>query len=278
MQLQKINNIKIHPLIGGSVPIDKVRAGKLFAEAYSNIYLLAKKKSGKTTVISEILRRCTSKRTNVVIFCSTVNKDATYKEIIKGLKEKGCNVIKFTSINEDGSNKLDEIIKEIEKGNPDDDEEEDLKGSGKKEKVLQMKYIMVDDDDEEDEKEKEKKDRLLTPEWIFIFDDLGEEMKSPSIESLLKKNRHFKSKCILSSQWLTQLRPGGIQQIDYMLMWGRIPENKLKETYAKLDLGIDYVDFYALYQNATAEKFNFLYIDVRNEKFRKNFNQEYLLD
>lgn len=271
IKLKQINNIKVKPILtGGALPIEKIRGGKLFGEVYSNIFLLAKKKSGKTTIIAEILKHCASKRTKVVIFCSTVNKDDSYKEIIKMLENKGIEVEKYTSLIENGVNKLEEIIHEIQK----EAEEEENKEDVPKQKI---KYIRVDEDSDDEKEKKPRKEKLLAPEWIFVFDDLSDDMRNPVIEGFLKKNRHFKAKCILSSQWLTQLKPGGIQQLDYVLLWGRIPEEKVKETYAKLDLGIDYNNFYTLYQNATSEKYNFLYIDVRNEQFRKNFNKGYEL-
>lgn len=269
--LKQINNIKIKPLlVGGSLPVEKIKGGELFSEGngYNNIYLLAKKKSGKTTVVSKILKECCSKRTNVVIFCSTVNKDDSYKHIIKMLEKKGCNVLKYTSLNEDGENKLDVIIQEIQKEAEKEEQEEPKP---------KMKYIRVDGDSDDEIERKPRKEKKLSPEWCFLFDDLGEELKSPSVESFLKKNRHYKAKVIISSQWLNQLRPGSIANLDYMLIWKNIPEDKLKECYNKIDLSIDFNEFLWLYNDATYEKYNFLYIDIRNEKFRKNFNKEYFI-
>jgi hypothetical protein len=43
------------------------------------------------------------------------------------------------------------------------------------------------------------------------------------------------------------------------------------------DLGLDYINFLTLYNFATSEPYNFFYVDTRQDKFRKNFNQEFLM-
>ena len=41
--------------------------------------------------------------------------------------------------------------------------------------------------------------------------------------------------------------------------------------YEALDLSIEFETFEKLYQDATAEPFNFLYVDSRENLYRKNF-------
>jgi hypothetical protein len=48
----------------------------------------------------------------------------------------------------------------------------------------------------------------------------------------------------------------------------------LLKLYEHLDLSIGYCDFVRLYEHATREKWHYLYIDVRDEQFRRNFNEQ----
>lgn len=65
----------------------------------------------------------------------------------------------------------------------------------------------VPEDEPKEKKKKSKKSKYLAPEYMIIFDDLSSELKSRSLLSLLKFNRHFKAKLIISSQWLHDLLP-----------------------------------------------------------------------
>jgi len=100
-------------------------------------------------------------------------------------------------------------------------------------------------------------------------------MRSKSISAILKKNRHFKSKCIISSQAITDIDLQGRQQLDYCLLFGGHPKEKLELIYKDLDISIPFELFQQMYHDSTAEKYHFLYVDVRNETFRKDFNNEY---
>ena len=93
---------------------------------------------------------------------------------------------------------------------------------------------------------------------------------------MLKTNRHYKSKCIISSQYVNDLVPMARRQIDYYLLFGGINEQKLKEIYMNADLNISEDHYIKLYLDATNEKYNFFYIDTNGE-YRRNFNQKYLI-
>ena len=64
-------------------------------------------------------------------------------------------------------------------------------------------YHVIKSNDEEDEEGKPRKPRKSkhqAPEYMIIFDDLKSKLKSRSLLDLLKKNRHYKTKLIISSQ------------------------------------------------------------------------------
>ena len=177
-------------------------------------------------------------------------------------------------------NQLDELVNYLESISDDpEDENNDPNQTGLYDGFTAEEILGYRSEGEDEENE--KKPRKYTPEYFIIMDDLSNEIRHPSVGHLLKRNRHFRSKVIISSQYLHDLPPGSIQQLDYILLWPGIPhkttgpENKLKKIHNSLDLSISYPLFEKLYDNATEEKYNFLYVDIRNEKYRHNFNKAY---
>ena len=98
MNTRKLNDVKV-----SSIPLLQVGDGKfkgcdLFSEQYPNIFLLAKKKSGKTSTIFNILKNSVTKNTQVIIFSSTLNKDLNMLYIINWLEEKKIPTAAFMNI------------------------------------------------------------------------------------------------------------------------------------------------------------------------------------
>lgn len=72
---KRINNQKVKAI---PIPDEDKRPIKGFdicEEVYANIFLCARKKSGKTSALFKILKECASKKTIIVVFCSTCYKD-----------------------------------------------------------------------------------------------------------------------------------------------------------------------------------------------------------
>lgn len=268
--LKKINNEVVKP-VKLNTPDDKkpIKGFDLIPELYANIFLNAKKKSGKSTVLFNLIKKTIDKKTKVVIFCSTLYKDATYKCIRDYLDKHNITWEGFTSLTDEGTDKLEELVQKLQNEAPKEEKEKELKGKGKEKKES---IILCDTDEEDDEEEKTK---FRTPEYMIILDDLSTELKSTSLISLLKKNRHFKSKIIISSQYWNDLRPESRKQMDNILIFKSIPENKLKEIYHDADLAVSYPTFVKLYKFATKEPFSFLYIDCNDNIFRRNFNYKF---
>lgn len=244
--------------------------GSAYLPLYSNTFILAKKNSGKTTTIAHLLKNIVGLDTNIYIFCSTVYKDISYKEIVKTLENKGANVFIYTSIYENGENVLNNIINNM---TTEDDDFFNSSDSEDEEEEQEPKIINCENYSEIIENKKRIKPRKITAKNIFLFDDLSNELKSPEISYLLKRNRHFLSKTIISSQYIHDLKPESIMQLDIMILFGNIPIEKLKIIYKLLDLGsLDFNLFLKYYEIATKEKYNFLKIDIRKEKFYINFN------
>jgi hypothetical protein len=82
----------------------------MIPELYANIYLVAHKKSGKTTCMFNILKECSDKDTKLVFFGATIYNDDSYKEIFKYFKKRGNPIVKYTSIVEDKVDRLKMLV------------------------------------------------------------------------------------------------------------------------------------------------------------------------
>ena len=109
-----LNNIIVKPLVNAdNVDITKIKGGSLFSEIYNVSYLCARRKSGKTSVLAEILKITSYKKTTIWIFCPTHRLDPSWVQIIEMLEKKGCTVNAFDSMMEGKTNLLDEIVTDL---------------------------------------------------------------------------------------------------------------------------------------------------------------------
>jgi len=294
MKTSKINNVRIKPIITSEQPIDKIGGYKLFPEPYCNVAIIAKKKSGKTSVLYNCLEKCANKNTHVWLFSSTIHRDSTYKAILEMLERKKCQVSTFTHFLEEGGNILEEIINELKSANGDSGEpieNEVVEGGGVYDRLQTTQKCKVKfggEKSEEDlakeeerkyiKEEKKKKKKTLYPEHIFCFDDLGSDMRNKALSQLLKTNRHFKSKVFMLGHTLTDLEPSSRKQLDYALIFKSFSEDKLKDLYRDLDLSLDFENFIKAYHYATTQPYCFLYISTKTDELRKNFNEKITFD
>ena len=263
----KINSTVITPIKVESIPSDRIQGYEMFPELYSNIFLMAKKHSGKTNVVYNIIKACANKRTKVIVFCNTHNNDANWKFVKGFLDFRKIESAFYDSIIDGKVNVLNEVIEEMKNEDEGTENPEALKRS---EEQKQVDRILGRNKKEKREKEPKKK----APRFILVFDDLpSTELRNKSVDTLLKQNRHFKSKVIISSQWV-DLNPGARRQIQYYLLFKGINEEKLDELYKNMDLDISYEKLLELYKDATSEKYNFFYISTDGE-YRHNFNEKY---
>ena len=256
-EVKKLSD-EVVKVIPSKVPKDTrpVRGHKLFSEINANICAIAQKNSGKTVTIRHILRKCCGKDTKIIVFCSTLHKDATWIAIQEWAEEKGLVFIGHESLkDEDGVDQLELLIKELQAKVEGDEPEE---------------KSILDSDSEDEEPKREK---YQAPEYIFILDDLSTELKSNSIPRLLKVNRHFKSKTIISSQWLNDLHPMSRKQQDYFILFRGHPQKKLEEIHRDASISIPLEEFWKVYKFATEMPFSFLYVDCTTGEFRRNFNE-----
>ena len=275
---------------------ERVLGKEMFPEVYSNIYIAGKKKSGKTQLLYNILDRCANKSTKVMLFSPTVEKDATYKEIGKMLKRKGIDFSTFDHfIDEDKTDLLAEFInKAKEEAEEEGREDKPAPPTSRKYVPIEEARMLFGDElprsqiakiqaaedkaaEEEAAKAAEKKAKQkgkgkLAPEYILCFDDLGKDLRNKSISQLLIKNRHYRCKTIVLSQWLSYLEPAAIRQLDYAILFGGFPQDKLEDIHQKLDLSDTLEEFEQTYRNAVEKKYSFLNIGIADNSYRIKFD------
>lgn len=293
MEEKKLSNVKIKTVVDNSISkddADRIVGSCMFLEPYSNIAILSKKKSGKTTVIYNILKKCATKKTQVMIFAGSVFKDETYKKMYEMLTKKGIDVIRETSFIDPktGDNYIQEFINEAQREQEAEDEEDPAFPSIPQNGLLKLysdKYIRECEQKaynaqrREQRKAKQKKPKKKTkeklyPEYIIVFDDLNKKLRHNSINEIAKVNRHFKAKIIYSSQRITDIHPDALGQMDYLLMFKSFNNEVLESVRTKIDLSTEEDEFREIYHHATKEKYNFLYVDTARDEFRRNFNYQ----
>lgn len=119
--------------------------------------------------------------------------------------------------------------------------------------------------------------KYITPEYIVIFDDLSGKQgtRDPWISKFLKKNRHYKAMTIVSTQWSRDLAPDSLGQSEYFILFQGMDPDMLEKIKHDTGLRIDLPTLVRIYKDATKDKYNFLYIDVKRAQFRKNFDEVY---
>jgi hypothetical protein len=271
---ETLNNVVVKPLVNtvGNIDITKVKGGKLIPTVYNCTFLCAKRASGKTSTLAEILLRSSDKKTQFYVFCPTTKVDSSWITLIDKLESRGNIVNVFDSIIDGKVNLLNDIMADLSM--PEDTKiktDDESKPLG----------IKLNFGDETKKEKKEYKPKKIAPKHIFVFDDISGELKNPAVASLLKKSRHFLSAVYISSQYVMDLLPMSIKQLDYFLCFRSFSADKLEHIYKLLDLSIGLDKFIEIYDYCFKdpnERFSFLYINVREQTFRKNFNKTLIIE
>jgi len=270
LQVKKINNIVVKPpqILDKTKDPRPVKGRELLPECYGNTFICSKKKSGKSVTIFNILRHCVGRDTTVIVFCSTLYKDPVYKGIMDMCKKNNINFMGYTSMKDDEGDHLKDLVDVLK-----EKAEQEYNDNDEEKAVVKSKYLFEEDNDDAKEK-KPRKTKYHAADYIVILDDLSNELKSPVLTTLLKNHRHFRMKCIISSQYYLDLLPASRTQLDQVFIFNGITEDKLIAIHKDADLTVSYTQFKHMYDWATKDKYNFFYVDCRNSTFRKNFNIE----
>jgi hypothetical protein len=272
MNTEIINKVKIKPIVNNiTEEITDVKGKELFQNNLCNIFICARKRSGKSSLIGNILKKMADKRTTVIIFSSTANIDPCWINIKDMLEKKNIPVISYTHFIDDetGQNLLNDFLKELETEEKIEEEEiispNKMTGDGV--------YLKFGGEVEKENKKKPYVPKKSVPKYILCFDDLSSDLRHISVIKNLKSNRHRGIMNILSSQYFLDLNTGAMANLDYMIVFKGQDEEKLEKIHKRLDLGIDFDTFKRYYEYAVSTPYSFLYIDIRNDEYRKNFNE-----
>jgi len=279
MNTEIINTVKVKPIVNNiTEEITDVKGKKLFKNNLSNIFICSRKRSGKSCLIGNILSKMTDKRTTIIVFSSTINIDPCYINIKDILQKKGIPMLSYTHfIDDDGHNILDDFLRDLEQ----EQIEEDIR-----QEEIETKNLITGDGtflkfegEQEGTKKRIKKSYIpkkSVPKYILVFDDLSSDLRHSSIIKNLKSNRHRNIMNIISSQYFLDLNTGAMSNLDYLIIFKGQDEDKLEKIHKRLDLGITLGTLKKYYEYAVKEPYNFLYIDIRNDEYRKNFNEKLL--
>lgn len=275
VKIQKINNETVRPvrITTGDEKLE-IKGANICPELYANIFLVAKKRSGKTSVVAKLINSFVSTDTVIITFCSTLYKDKIWMKIMENCNSKGIKFIGYTSLKEDNIDVLDMIINKL---GVEAKEEYDRATDSDTEDGNNPAHVAFDSSDSDSDSDSEAGHacyrKVRTPKYLFIFDDLSAELKSKSLVSLLKKNRHYQCKVIISSQYPYDMLPESRKQIDLWLIFKGQPELKMKVLHKDSDSALEFDKFFKLYKYSTKDPYSFFYIDTNNNQYRINFDK-----
>jgi hypothetical protein len=281
-KVRVLNKERVRPIpVVGNGMVDKrpIKGFNVCPELYANIFITARKNSGKTTIIYHLLKSCATKDTTVIIFSSTVFKDKGMINIRAHMKKAGIPCVAYNSLDDDGVNRIQMLVDQLQKEAEDNEQsDDDAEPEQRNDFPIYFKNTDDDNSDDDDDKPKKRKSKYQSPPYIVVLDDLSNELRSPALIKLLKENRHFGIKTIISSQYVLDLLPAQRAQIDLWIVPKGQTLEKLETIYKDSQCTLDFADFLKYYKIATADTkqshHNFLFFMPHVDDFRINFDRK----
>lgn len=258
-----------------------VKGGHLIDRVHINIGLISKKFSGKSTVIYRMIEQIAGANTKVLIFSSTALKDNVYIQLAKMLEKKKIPYqIEPDIYDEDGVNLITEFM-QLNSGFDEDNSDDGQSVN----KTVPPRPILTSNTTElvrKKEKNKPKKLKYRAPDNIIIIDDLSNRLKDSAVNKLVRENRHYRSTVICSSQSIVDFSPSEINQLDMIMVFKNIPEERLEELHSKKSLAVPYEMFKTIYNFATnlqnspnGNPCEFLFINCCDANGRETYKQSF---
>lgn len=258
-----------------------VKGAVLIPELYSTTFLAGKTYSGKTVVIDHLMKHTIDPRTTVIIFCSTVNIDKQWLAIQKALKKRGIPCVSFTSLvdEETKCSMLDSFLKTIEDDNTVPTEPAEPEQQPPVPTMCQFPMTKPEPEQTQKNLDVKHEPKNLVPEYLLIFDDLTrDELRSDSILNLIKKNRHYKARVFISTQFVRGITPSTYSQLWYLYLFPGFSIEDVKLVHERIQTTLKFPEFLELYQQITKKPHQFLNIDVRRGVLRHNFGKPLRFD
>lgn len=208
---------------------------------HQNILLVARKGSGKTNLIYDILRRYLRdvgpSRLRVLIFSPTADLDPTWQQIQEFLTENGVRYTTNDSFYTTGP-------------------------SGRRTNILSEFASMA----------RPNSGHL----YVIITDDMAFDARSRVLASQMLRNRHYDAVTVTASQVPQHVDPSVYTNADFIVLLKGIVDLGLDFIHKRAALPISKEAFRELYHEVTKEPYSFLW--VNNSKtdatFRHNFDTE----
>lgn len=305
--VKKVNNHVVKPIKTATTLDDRpVKGSDYILNPYANICIVGRKYVGKTVALIKSMWETIGKDTTVILYVGTILNDDTWIETLGKLKQHNIATVVHDSTYEGkGKNKrnlVEDLVEDLRKGNPQAEKPKEIikkadrefeklaesrenradpfsqlfgLGGDKKEEIKDS--ISPEDIKKDLEPIKPVKGKYLYAKYFIVFDDISDELKNPAISTLLKQNRHYKCRTITSTQYYHDIPKQNRKQMQVFLIFKGQPDDKLKVIYEDADVGMPFETFKSIYDDATADRYSFLYIDKDSQIFRKGFNYEYFI-
>jgi hypothetical protein len=133
MRTTKVNSKVVRAIKVQNQDTRPVRGSDVCPECYANIAILAKKDSGKTSIINKLIRECAGKngRTSVLAFVSTLEKDAQWGVIREWCESNNIPFLGYTSMFEGKHNVLEAFVTGLQNDGEEKEEgKEENEGEG----------------------------------------------------------------------------------------------------------------------------------------------------
>lgn len=264
LDLVKINNYSIQVPQVNTVK-KKWKGSTCLDVQYWVMAILSKRRSGKSTLVFNLIKNFATKNTITLFFCPTFYKDSTYQAIKKYLDEKDMPYEIYPHFKDEDGDHIESFLEANTRCPPPEQEPPRAAPCATPTMGSVCNFSAPT-------KEKEKEKKEVEPEYIIVFDDLSIALRHPSVNKLVKNSRHYRAKIILSSQSILDLHPSCFSQLDYVAIFKNMNDDSLLKLYERIEPSIPYETFYDVYHKITSEPYSFLFIDRANEKYRKNLN------
>jgi hypothetical protein len=270
IKIKKLSNEKVQEIPGTTEVEDKrpIKGYDCIPDMYNCISSIARTKSGKSFACGHLIKQCATKHTTVLIFSGSLYTCKTQIRLRKYFKKHNIPYCGYTSIIQEGVNILKELTDALTIKAKIREEEED------KNKPKENECVLFNDDDSDDDSD-EKKCKYQAPEYIIFFDDLKNEVRSTPVQTLIQFHRHWRCKVIIASQYVYDIHPSSYRNLNYFMLFKGSNIKDLEKIFSEFGLeeNITFNNFIRLYEYATKPKYSFFFIDTREGKFRKNFDE-----
>jgi hypothetical protein len=239
----------------------------IIPEQFYNIVMFGTTGSGKTVLINHLIRHTIDKRTTVHIFSETFTIDCVWRSIAKYMDKEEIHYIHHNSIGK-GGEKLKSIMSEIKSEVRAKRDMYNMKRRAKEHKTVSVSDFMTpfcgltltnDPTDEDHDMRMEKKAKESVPQFLLILDDLDEhELRSLAVNNVLKKDRHYRTSAIVSTQHVVQFNKQACAQLSELVLFGGFNSHVLKQLHQRLPIKCSVKELEEFYDANCPTKHDFI--------------------